>query len=66
MRAEDIPRDEGKVKLVGSRWRMVPRSRFKWDLDLTCDLEWESSRRIESSTMIDGITIDLKAMWRIV
>ncbi|MCI67847.1 hypothetical protein A2U01_0089106, partial [Trifolium medium] len=24
-------------------------------------LEWESSRRMESSTVVDGITIDLKA-----
>ncbi|MCI84818.1 hypothetical protein A2U01_0106096, partial [Trifolium medium] len=29
-------------------------------------LEWESSRRMESSTVVDGITIDLKARWRIV
>ncbi|CAJ2659843.1 unnamed protein product [Trifolium pratense] len=39
MRAEGIPRDEGEVQLVGSKWRMVPRSRFKWDLDLAGDLE---------------------------
>ncbi|MCI81951.1 hypothetical protein A2U01_0103225, partial [Trifolium medium] len=26
-------------------------------------LEWESLRRIESSTVVDGITIDLKARW---
>ncbi|PNX67532.1 hypothetical protein L195_g063560, partial [Trifolium pratense] len=26
MRAEDIPRDEGEVQLVGSNWRVVPRS----------------------------------------
>ncbi|GAU38535.1 hypothetical protein TSUD_320070 [Trifolium subterraneum] len=33
MRAEGIPRDEGKeVILAGSKWRLVPRSRFKWDL----------------------------------
>ncbi|MCI87478.1 hypothetical protein A2U01_0108761, partial [Trifolium medium] len=35
------------------------------DLDLAGDLEWESSRRMESSAVVDGITIDLKAMWRI-
>ena len=29
MRAEGIPRDEGEVQLVGSKWRMVPMSRFK-------------------------------------
>ncbi|MCI54964.1 hypothetical protein A2U01_0076214, partial [Trifolium medium] len=40
MRAEGIPRDEGKeVQLAGSKWRMTPRSRFKWDLDLASDLE---------------------------
>ncbi|PNX60857.1 hypothetical protein L195_g060384, partial [Trifolium pratense] len=50
MRTEGIPRNEGEVQLVGSKWRMVLRSRFKWDLDLTGDLEWESSRRMESST----------------
>ena len=38
MRAEGIPRDEGEVQLVGSKWRMVPMSRFKWDLDLAGDL----------------------------
>jgi hypothetical protein len=32
MRAEGIPRDEGEVQLAGSKWRMVPMSRFKWDL----------------------------------
>ncbi|PNX71004.1 hypothetical protein L195_g057960 [Trifolium pratense] len=41
MRAEGIPRDEGEVRLAGSKWRMVPRSRFKWDLNLVGDLEWE-------------------------
>ncbi|MCI46230.1 hypothetical protein A2U01_0067470, partial [Trifolium medium] len=45
---------------------MVPRSRFKWDLDLAGDLERESSRSMESSKVIDGITIDLNARWRIV
>ncbi|PNX57351.1 hypothetical protein L195_g050356, partial [Trifolium pratense] len=39
MRTEGIPRDEGEVQLVGSKWRMVPRSRFKWDMDLADDLE---------------------------
>ncbi|PNX61376.1 hypothetical protein L195_g052422, partial [Trifolium pratense] len=39
MRAESIPRDEGEEQLVGSKWRMVPRSRFKWDLDLAGNLE---------------------------
>ncbi|PNX98555.1 hypothetical protein L195_g021805 [Trifolium pratense] len=39
MRAEGIPRNEGNVQLAGSKWRMVPRSRFKWDLDLAGDLE---------------------------
>ncbi|MCI83041.1 hypothetical protein A2U01_0104316, partial [Trifolium medium] len=35
MRTEGISRDEGKeVQLAGSKWRLVPRSRFKWDLDL--------------------------------
>ncbi|MCI86639.1 hypothetical protein A2U01_0107920, partial [Trifolium medium] len=29
-----IPRDEGKVQLAGSKWRMVPGARFKWDFDL--------------------------------
>ncbi|MCI89592.1 hypothetical protein A2U01_0110881, partial [Trifolium medium] len=30
-----IPRDRLLwVQLAGSKWRMVPRSRFKWDLDL--------------------------------
>ncbi|MCI70290.1 hypothetical protein A2U01_0091553, partial [Trifolium medium] len=24
MRAEDIPKDEGKVQLAGGKWRMVP------------------------------------------
>ncbi|MCI78687.1 hypothetical protein A2U01_0099958, partial [Trifolium medium] len=43
MRAEGISRDERKVQLAGIRWRMIPRSRFKWDLDLVGDLEWESS-----------------------
>jgi hypothetical protein len=38
MRAEGIPRDEGEAQLVGCKWRMVPMSRFKWDLDLTGDL----------------------------
>ncbi|MCI82735.1 hypothetical protein A2U01_0104009, partial [Trifolium medium] len=60
MRAEGIPSDEGEVQLAGSRSRMVPRSRFKCDLDLAGDLECESSRRMESSTVVDGITIDLK------
>ena len=40
MRAEGIPRDEGKeAMLAGSKWRLTPRSRFKWDLDLAGDLE---------------------------
>ncbi|PNX78278.1 hypothetical protein L195_g034255 [Trifolium pratense] len=39
MMAEGIPRDEGEEQLVGSRWRVVPKSRFKWDLDLAGDLE---------------------------
>ncbi|MCI39520.1 hypothetical protein A2U01_0060752, partial [Trifolium medium] len=39
MRAEGIPRDEGEVHLAGSKWRMVLRSRFKWDFDLAGDLE---------------------------
>ncbi|PNX65282.1 hypothetical protein L195_g062515, partial [Trifolium pratense] len=39
MSAEGIPRDEGDVQLVGSKWRMVHRSRFKWDLDLVNVLE---------------------------
>ncbi|MCI88084.1 hypothetical protein A2U01_0109370, partial [Trifolium medium] len=39
MRAEGIPRDERDVQLTGSKWRMVPRARFKWDLDLAGDLE---------------------------
>ncbi|MCI67619.1 hypothetical protein A2U01_0088878, partial [Trifolium medium] len=46
MRAEDIPRDEGKevmfaglAMVVGSKWRLMSRSRFKWDLDLAGDLE---------------------------
>ncbi|MCI77959.1 hypothetical protein A2U01_0099229, partial [Trifolium medium] len=34
-----------------------------WDLDLAGDLEWESSRRMESSTVVYGITVDLKAKW---
>ncbi|KAK2368030.1 hypothetical protein QL285_081262 [Trifolium repens] len=38
MKAEGIPRDEGEVQLAGSKWRMVPMSRFKWDLDLAGDL----------------------------
>ena len=38
MRAEGIPRDEGEVQLAGSKWRMVPMSRFMWDLDLAGDL----------------------------
>jgi hypothetical protein len=45
-RAEGIPRDKGVevqlvvlAKVVGSKWRMIPRSRFEWDLDLAGDLE---------------------------
>ncbi|MCI53451.1 hypothetical protein A2U01_0074698, partial [Trifolium medium] len=41
MRAKGILRDEedevqlaGLARVVGSKWRLVPRSRFKWDLDL--------------------------------
>ncbi|MCI67196.1 hypothetical protein A2U01_0088454, partial [Trifolium medium] len=45
---------------------MVSRSRFKWDLDLADNLEWESSRRMESSTVVDVIIIYLKTRWRIV
>ncbi|MCI22433.1 hypothetical protein A2U01_0043609, partial [Trifolium medium] len=37
MRAEGIPTDEeNEVVLAGSKWRLTPRSRFKWDLDLAC------------------------------
>ncbi|MCI81213.1 hypothetical protein A2U01_0102486, partial [Trifolium medium] len=39
MRADCILRDEREVQLEGSRWKMVPRSRFKWDMDLAGDLE---------------------------
>ncbi|MCI96236.1 hypothetical protein A2U01_0117536, partial [Trifolium medium] len=39
IRAEGISRNEGEVQLVGSKWRIVPRLRFKWDLDLAGDLE---------------------------
>ncbi|KAK2419760.1 hypothetical protein QL285_030586 [Trifolium repens] len=68
MRAEDIPRDEEEVILVvlamvvGSKWK---RSRFKWDLDLTGDLGYKIQDG-ESNTVVDWITIDLKARWRIV
>ncbi|MCI91406.1 hypothetical protein A2U01_0112700, partial [Trifolium medium] len=30
------------------------------------DLEWESLKRMESNTVVDWITIDLKARWGIV
>ncbi|MCI82392.1 hypothetical protein A2U01_0103666, partial [Trifolium medium] len=46
MRAEGISRDErNEVQLAGlatvvvNKWRLTPRSRFKWDLDLAGDLE---------------------------
>ncbi|PNX82271.1 hypothetical protein L195_g038300 [Trifolium pratense] len=29
IRAEGILRDEGEVQLAGSKWRMVPRTKFK-------------------------------------
>ncbi|KAK2392107.1 hypothetical protein QL285_065502 [Trifolium repens] len=63
MRAEGIPRDEGEVQLAGSKWRMVPMSRFKWDL--AGDLGYKIQDG-ESNTVVDWITIDLKARWRIV
>ncbi|MCI45812.1 hypothetical protein A2U01_0067051 [Trifolium medium] len=46
MRAEGILRDDGNdvmlaglAMVVGSKWRLVPSSRFKWGLDLANDLE---------------------------
>jgi hypothetical protein len=48
MRAEGILRDGDEevmlvvlARVVGSKWK---RSSFKWELDLTGDLEWCSSR----------------------
>ena len=60
MRAEGTPRDEGKkVMLAGSKWRLTPRS-WTWPVILDEDSRWREH------TVVEWITIDLKARWRIV
>ena len=39
MRAEGIPRDEGEVQLVGSKWRLTPRS-WTWPVILDGGSRW--------------------------
>ncbi|KAK2421314.1 hypothetical protein QL285_031959 [Trifolium repens] len=66
MRPEGIPRDEDEVilvvlaRVVGSKRK---RSRFKWDLAGDLGLKIQDG---ENNTVVDWITIDLKARWRIV
>ncbi|KAK2359797.1 hypothetical protein QL285_085136 [Trifolium repens] len=52
--------DEGeKVMLAGSKWRLTPRS-WSWPVILDEDSRWREH------TVVEWITIDLKARWRIV
>ncbi|MCI71652.1 hypothetical protein A2U01_0092915, partial [Trifolium medium] len=43
----------GLAMIVGSKWKLVSMSRFEWDLDLIRCLEWGSSRRMESSEVVE-------------
>ncbi|KAK2378990.1 hypothetical protein QL285_066836 [Trifolium repens] len=52
--------DEGEeVMLAGSKWRLTPRS-WSWPVILDEDSRWREH------TVVEWITIDLKARWRIV